>query len=90
MMGDAGHGLLTVFPLLYGACFVFPLWQAFRVMGRATGPCLPPTAARRRTTAPAGSPSILKLARWGRASSPAKTCSPSDLMATQPPLSRLV
>jgi len=34
MMGGAGHGLLTVFPLLYGACFVFLLWQAFRVMGQ--------------------------------------------------------
>jgi len=24
----------TVFPLLYGACFLLLLWQAFRVMGR--------------------------------------------------------
>lgn len=26
-----------LFPLLYGACFLFLLWQAFRVMGRGFG-----------------------------------------------------
>lgn len=26
--------LLELFPLLYGICFLFLLWQAFRVMGR--------------------------------------------------------
>ncbi|MEB3317536.1 MAG: DUF2973 domain-containing protein [Cyanobacteriota bacterium] len=26
--------LTELFPLLYGVCFLFLLWQAFRVMGR--------------------------------------------------------
>jgi hypothetical protein len=26
--------LAELFPLLYGVCFLFLLWQAFRVMGR--------------------------------------------------------
>lgn len=26
--------LAEIFPLLYGICFLFLLWQAFRVMGR--------------------------------------------------------
>lgn len=29
--------LVVVFPLLYGACFVVLLWQAFRVMARGYG-----------------------------------------------------
>jgi hypothetical protein len=52
MMGGGGHGLLTVFPLLYGACFVFLLWQAFRVMGqgfRAVPPAMRERPADDRT-----------------------------------------
>ncbi|MBW4530131.1 MAG: DUF2973 domain-containing protein [Aphanothece saxicola GSE-SYN-MK-01-06B] len=29
--------LSQIFPILYGACFVLLLWQAFRVMGRGFG-----------------------------------------------------
>lgn len=34
MMGAEAHRILPVFPLLYGACFVLLLWQAFRMMAR--------------------------------------------------------
>jgi len=36
----------VVFPLLYGACFVILLWQAFRVMARGYGAAS--TSARAR------------------------------------------
>lgn len=33
--GTAMHALLSqIFPLIYGACFLLLLWQAFRVMGQ--------------------------------------------------------
>lgn len=31
------HVLSQLFPLLYGACVLFLLWQAFQVMGRGYG-----------------------------------------------------
>lgn len=37
-MMDPHHSrLVIVFPLLYGACFVVLLWQAFRIMARGYG-----------------------------------------------------
>jgi hypothetical protein len=46
--------LAELFPLLYGLCFLFLLWQAFRVMGRgframgqADDPPVSPPAANR-------------------------------------------
>jgi hypothetical protein len=46
--------LSQIFPILYGACFLLLLWQAFRVMGRGfaavTAPSEPgPTAGSDRT-----------------------------------------
>lgn len=46
--------LSQLFPILYGACFLALLWQAFRVMGRgfnaasgpAAGPVQPPSSDR--------------------------------------------
>jgi hypothetical protein len=47
--------LAELFPLLYGVCFLFLLWQAFRIMGRgfrAMGrpgaPAAPPPSEDRR------------------------------------------
>jgi hypothetical protein len=47
--------LAELFPLLYGVCFLFLLWQAFRVMGRGframgrpDSPSSPPPAEDRR------------------------------------------
>jgi hypothetical protein len=46
--------LTELFPLLYGVCFLFLLWQAFRVMGRGframgrSDAFPPPTATDRR------------------------------------------
>ena len=34
MNGPMPTFLAELFPLLYGLCFLFLLWQAFRVMGR--------------------------------------------------------
>jgi len=47
-MDLAASTLKLVFPLLYGACFVILLWQAFRVMARgfsAVTPTGQPTSA---------------------------------------------
>ena len=46
--------LSSLFPLLYGAMFVAPLWQAFRVMGKgfraASGPLPEPKDRTGRVT----------------------------------------
>ncbi len=35
LAGTAMHALTSqIFPLIYGACFLLLLWQAFRVMGQ--------------------------------------------------------
>ena len=41
-MGAQGSGLVVVFPLLYGACFVILLWQAFKIMARGYGAAATP------------------------------------------------
>ncbi len=42
MNGSPATGLQAVFPVLYGACFLFLLWQAFRVMARGYRAVPPP------------------------------------------------
>lgn len=51
--------LADLFPLLYGACFLVLLWQAFRVMGRgfsAVRGADQPDPARPRASSPSSAP----------------------------------
>ncbi len=54
MMDVEAHRILPVFPLLYGACFVLLLWQAFRVMARGYGAASGRTDGGRSAGAGAG------------------------------------
>jgi hypothetical protein len=46
MMEGLASAARLVFPLLYGACFVLLLWQAFRVMARGFSAASAPPGSR--------------------------------------------
>lgn len=46
MMDISASAVRLMFPLLYGACFVVLLWQAFRVMARGYGAVTPTPSDR--------------------------------------------